>query len=232
MNKPDDNFLDGLLKILVEAPRTQIDEDIVADIKKFMSEEHTVQEKYDFIQNIANEPLNMISDKVGVGRITPFVKLACDLDATFKPEKKKEVCNEYDGHPSVVPDDVVPEGFIKKYGWDGKPMLVPEEPIFSAITVQYLVEHQDKDIEEDVLVDIFTYMEDLMWAGKFDVIDDFIKEFCEADICFQYCLCLLTAACWAKDKIKNKGMLIEKTTKRGIEEIGEKDTMSCLKGLL
>jgi hypothetical protein len=222
--RPNDEFLDGLLKILTEAPRTQIDEDIVADIKKFMSEEHTRDEKYDFIQNIANEPLNMISDTVGVGRITPFVKMVCNLDATFGETIA----------PTIAPEEVVPDGYIRKYGWDGKPILVPEEPIFSAITVQYLVEHQDKDIEEDVLVDIFSYMEDLMWANKFDVIDDFIKEFCECEheICFQHCLCLLTAACWAKDKIKNKEMLVEKTKAQGIKEIGEKDTMSCLKGLI
>ena len=69
-------------------------------------------------------------------------------------------------------------------------------------------------------------------AGKFDVVDDFIKEFCRHDICFQYCLCLLTCAMWAKDKLKNREMLIGKTKKKGIEEIGEKDTMSCLSGLL
>jgi hypothetical protein len=226
MSRPDSEFLDGLMQLLIEAPRTQIDEDIVADIKKFMSEEHTRDEKYDFIQNIANEPLNMISDKVGVGRITPFVKQVCNLNAAFAPEIEPI-------EPIMSQCEPIPDGYIRKYGWDGKPMLVPEEPIFSAITVQYLVEHQDKDIEEDVLVDIFTYMEDLMWANKFDVVDDFIKEFCECEqeICFQYCLCLLTAACWANYKIKNKEMLIEKTKAQGIKEIGEKDTMSCLKGL-
>lgn len=220
---PDEEFLDGLLKILSEAPRTQIDEDIVADIKKFMSEQHTHQEKYDFIQNISSEPLNMITDKMGVGRITPVVKLATDLKNMFGDELvglKIEVTES------------VPEGHILKYGWDGKPMIVPEEPIFSAITVQYLVEHQDEDIQQDVLVDIFGYMDDLMWAKKFDVVDEFIKEFCEVEICFQYCLCLLTAACWAKDNIKNKQILIERTKAQGIKEIGEKDTMRCLKGLI
>jgi hypothetical protein len=173
--KPDDKFLDGLLLILSEAPRTQIDEDIVADIKKFITEQHTTDEKYDFIQNISREPLNMISDKVGVGRITPVIQLACDLDNLFGEPNE----------PIVSQLEPVPEGFIRQYGWDGKPILVPEEPIFSAITVQYLLEHQDEDIQEDVLVDIFTYMEDLMWAKKFDVVDEFIKEFCEVEICFQ-----------------------------------------------
>jgi len=74
-------------------------------------------------------------------------------------------------------------------------------------------------------------MEDLMWAGKFNVIDDFILEFCEHEICFQYCLCLLTCANWAKDKLNNRHILIAKSVAQGIKEIGEKDTNSCLKGL-
>jgi len=80
---PDVEFLDGLFDLLIQAPRTQIDEDIVADIKKFMTETHSVEEKYDFIQNISNEPLNMFTERMGVGRITPFIKLACDLDKAF-----------------------------------------------------------------------------------------------------------------------------------------------------
>ena len=85
-NYPEEKFLDDLMSMLTEAPRTQIDEDIVADIKKFMAETHSIEEKYDFIQNISNEPLNMISERIGVGRITPFVKLACNLDKAFGNE--------------------------------------------------------------------------------------------------------------------------------------------------
>lgn len=124
------------------------------------------------------------------------------------------------------------EGEHIAYGWDLKPFIAKNESNESKISIQYIVDNQGEDTEEDVLVKIFCYMEDLMWENKFDVVDDFIKEFCEAEICFQYCLCLLTAACWAKDNIKNKDMLIEKTTKRGIKEIGEKNTNSCLKGLI
>jgi hypothetical protein len=224
--KPDDKFLDGLLQMLSEAPRTQIDEDIVADIKKFMSESHTLQEKYDFIQNISKEPLNMISDQIGVGRITPFVQLACDLDKTFGEAKPEEII-------VTIDDDLIPKkGYVKKYGWDGKPMIVKDESEKSKITVEYLAANQGEKKQERALVKIFGYMEDLMWAGKFDIIDKFIEDFCKEDICFQYCLCLLTAACWAKDKIKNKEMLIEKTKQQGIKEIGEKDTNSCLRGLI
>jgi hypothetical protein len=224
--KPDDKFLDGLLQMLSEAPRTQIDEDIVADIKKFMSKSHTLQEKYDFIQNISKEPLNMISDQIGVGRITPFVQLACDLNKTFGEAKPEEII-------VTIDDDLIPKkGYVKKYGWDGKPMIVKDESEKSKITVEYLAANQGEKKQERALVKIFGYMEDLMWAGKFDIIDKFIEDFCKEDICFQYCLCLLTAACWAKDKIKNKEMLIEKTKQQGIKEIGEKDTNSCLRGLI
>ena len=84
MNMPDEEFLDGLLKQLINAPRTQIDETIIANMKKFISEHHTLNEKYDFIQAISREPLNIISKGMGVGRITPFVQLSCDLDKMFK----------------------------------------------------------------------------------------------------------------------------------------------------
>lgn len=222
----NEEFLDGLLEILVIAPRTQIDEDIVADINEFMSEKHTLQEKYDFIQNISKEPLNMLSNKIGVGRITPFVKQVCDLDAIFKNNEipVKLIPEE--------PEEVIPEGFVKKYGWDGEPMICKDESEDSKITVEYLVANQGEHKEEDVLVKIFTYMEDLMWADKFNVIDDFIYDFCKHDdICFQYYLTLLTAACWAKDKLKNIEGLRFKAREIGNKEIGEKDTESCLRGL-
>jgi len=124
------------------------------------------------------------------------------------------------------------EGEHIAYGWDLKPFIAKNESDESRITVKNIVDHQDEKSQERMLVDIFRYMEDLMWENKFDVVDKFIEDFCNEEICFQYCLTLLTAACWAKDKIKNKGILVEKTTKRGIEEIGEKDTNSCLKGLI
>lgn len=213
------------LQVLTEAPRTQIDEDIVADVKKFMSEQHTVDEKYDFIQNIANEPLNMVTDKMGVGRITPFVQKVCDLDAIFKPENFDKLLN---AREKLIPK----EGEYVAYGWDGKPFIAKDKSDESRISVQSIVDNQAEDKQENMLVKIMEYMDDLMWAGKFDVVDDFIKEFCRHDICFQYCLCLLTCAMWAKDKLKNREMLIGKTKKKGIEEIGEKDTMSCLSGLL
>ena len=118
------------------------------------------------------------------------------------------------------------------YGWDGKPFIAKNTSNETEIDIKYILNNQDKDKQKQVLVDIFSYMDDLMWEGKFDVVDKFIENFCKEDICFQYCLCLLTCAHWAKDKIKNKEMLIEKTKTQGIKEIGKKDTASCLKGLI
>jgi hypothetical protein len=213
--KPDEKFLDGLLQILTEAPRTAIDEDIVTDIKKFMSESHTLQEKYDFIQNISKEPLGMISDHIGLGRITPFIKQVCDLDTIFGEGKIPVKL-------TPEPEEIIPEGYVKKYGWDGKPMICKDESEESKITVEYILANQDKNRQDDVMVKIFGYMEDLMWAGKFKVIDDFIFDFCMHDICFQYYLCLLTAACWAKDKLKNTEGLRFKAKEIGYKEIGKK----------
>jgi hypothetical protein len=211
MNKPNEKFLDGLLELLVQASRTQIDEDIVSDLKKFISEQHTLQEKYDFIQNISKEPLNMITDKMGVGRISKFVKVICDLDALSnygEPLDKVLIPEE----KVVMP--VLKEGEILKYGWDGKPIICKDESDKSKISIQYIVEHQDKHKDyDDVLVKIMSYLDDLMWAGKFYVIDNFIKEFCENKICFQYCLCLLTTAFWAKDKLKNYELIKQKHVK-------------------
>ena len=232
MSKPTDHkFYDGLLQMLSEAPRTQIDEDITADIKKFISEEHTIDEKHNFIQNLNKEPLNMISDKIGVGRITPVVQLVCDLDEMFDTPKP---CNEFDGHPTIVNDKLVPkEGEHIAYGWDGKPFIAKNESDKSKITVEYIAQHQDSHKHYDnMLVKIMSYMDDLMWEGKFDVVDNFIKEFCENEICFQYCLCLLTTAFCVKNKLKNYGLIKQKTREIGNKEIGEKDTNSCLKGLI
>ena len=143
MSKPTDHkFYDGLLQILSEAPRTQIDEDIVVNIKKFISEEHTIDEKYNFIQNLSKEPLNMISDKIGVGRITPFIQLACDLDKMFDTPKP---CNEFDGHPIIVNDKLVPkENEHVAYGWDGKPFIAQNESDKSKITIEYIIENQER----------------------------------------------------------------------------------------
>jgi hypothetical protein len=230
MSKPTDHkFYDGLLQTLSEAPRTQIDEDIVADIKKFISEEHTIDEKHNFIQNISKEPLNMLSDKMGVGRISKFIKVICDLDALLNygdPLDKVLMPEE----KIVIP--VPKEGEHVAYGWDGKPFIAKNKSEESRISIQTIVDNQGEECQERMLVDIMSYMDDLMWEGKFDIIDKFIEDFCKEDICFQYCLCLLTTAFWAKDKLKNLELIKQKAREVGNKEIGEKDTMSCLKGLI
>lgn len=130
-------------------------------------------------------------------------------------------------------EELIPkEGEHITYGWDGKPFIAKNTSDETKISVEHIRDNQSEDKQDDVMVDIYHYMDDLMWEGKFDVVDKFIEDFCKEDICFQYCLVLLTCAHWAKDKIKNKQMLIEKTKFQGFKEIGEKDTISCLKGLI
>src|ERR1035437_9688589 len=127
----DHKFYDGLLQTLSEAPRTQIDEDIVSDIKKFISEEHTIDEKHNFIQNISKEPLNMVTDKMGVGRISKFIKVICDLDAMLnygEPIDKVLMLEE----KVVMP--IPKEGEHVAYGWDGKPFIAKNESDKSKIT--------------------------------------------------------------------------------------------------
>ena len=115
-----------------------------------------------------------------------------------------------------------------------------EEPIFSAITVQYLIDNQDEDIHIDIMTDIITYMDDLIIAGnyeasKFDVIDEFILEFCRRseEICFQYHVCMLTTALWVKDKLDNVELLKAKAISAGKRELGNRDeVLKVLQGLI
>jgi hypothetical protein len=229
--KPDEKFLDGLLDILIQAPKTQIDQDIVADIQKFKKEPHTYFEKYDFIQNISREPMHMINSKIGIGRITPFVQLACDLDKAFGGAKLSADAETPKPVNNPMP---LKDGEVIKYGWDGKPVVCKDESEQSKITVEYIIGNQADGCQERVLVEIFSYMDDLMYAGKFKVVDDFIFDFCNAKelICFQYYIALLTCACWAKDKLKNIEGLRFKAREAGYKEIGKKATEQCLKGLL
>jgi len=119
------------------------------------------------------------------------------------------------------------------YGWDGIPFIAKNESNKSKISIQYIVNHQDNNKDyDDIIYKIYCYMDDLMIEGKFNVVDDFIKEFCENDICFQYCLVLLTCANWAKDKINNYEIIKTKSIETGNKEIGKKRTKSCLTGLI
>lgn len=79
---------------------------------------------------------------------------------------------------------------------------------------------------------IMTYLIDLESANQFDIIDKYILEFCSEEICFQYYICLLTSATRCKDKLKNLTMLQEKALAVGIAEIGEKDAVQVLIGLI
>ena len=133
-----------------------------------------------------------------------------------------------------------------QYTWDGKPVPVTDEEaekqrriqayLDSEITVDYLKTHQDSEEQIEVMSDIFGYMEDLMWADRFDIIDEYILEFCNCNtpaIRFQYYVCLLTCAMWAKKELKNRQFLIKKAIEVGIKERqNEKEVMQVLQGLI
>ena len=227
MNIPDEKFLDDLLQILLEAPRTQIDEDIIADIKKFVSEKHTYKDKYDFIQNISNEPLNMISETVGVGRITPMVQLSCDLNKMF-------------GTPTCTEPDFVIHDILSAIDNSNHPAVTNMKAYIdfdSEITVDYIKVNQEKEKHIEVMKQIMIYLDDLMWAAQFHVVDEFIEEFCnpknlDKPICFQYYICVLTCANWCAKDLKKLNMLKEKALEVGIAELGEKETVQVLMGLI
>jgi hypothetical protein len=83
--------------------------------------------------------------------------------------------------------------------------------------------------------DIFGYMEDLMWADRFDLIDYYILEFCNATppIKFQYYICMLTCAMWAKKELKYRQFLIKKAIEVGMKERQtEKEVLQVLQGLI
>lgn len=227
MIRPDEKFLDDLLQTLLESPRTQIDEDIVADIKMFVGEKHTYKDKYDFIQNISNEPLNMISERVGVGRITSMVKLSCDLNKMF-------------GHPTCTEPDFIVQDILTTID-NSNHSAVTEKKTYidfdSEITVDYIKVNQEPEKHVEVMKEMMIYLDDLMWAAQFHVVDDFIKEFCnpknmDKPICFQYYICLLTCANWCGNDLKNLTILKEKALEVGIREVGEKDAVQALIGLI
>ena len=96
------------------------------------------------------------------------------------------------------------------------------------ITVEYIKANQQEHQHIDVMRDMFLHIDDLIDMRDFQTIDDFIENFCKEDICFQYHICLLTAAYWIKNEIKNIEMLKIKAKEVGIKEIGERDTMKAL----
>jgi hypothetical protein len=135
---------------------------------------------------------------------------------------------------------------LNKVGWDLKVIPIEDEEaerkariqayLDSEITVDYIKSHQQEEEQIDVMSNIFGYMEDLMWANRFDIIDEYIMEFCNCDrpvICFQYFVCLLTAAMWAKDRLDNREYLKAKTIEAGKRELHDRDkVLRILHGLL
>ena len=101
------------------------------------------------------------------------------------------------------------------------------------ITIDYIKANQQEHQHIDVMKDMFLYLDDLNDTNDYKTNDNFIEEFCKADICFQYHVCLLTAIKFSiRDLLNNVDMLKESAKKTGIKEFGEEDTLRTLYGLL
>ena len=71
-------MMDAILEHLSVAPESQIEPHLLETIITFKKQEHTAQEKFDFIQSIGDIKI-MKFGKVGYGDISAFVKSLCDL---------------------------------------------------------------------------------------------------------------------------------------------------------
>jgi hypothetical protein len=81
----------ALLNLIIEqlsvAPSGQVASKIRKKAVAFRKIQHTSQEKYDFIQEIGETEIKMVTDKMSQGDISSFVKVLCDLKPYYlRPE--------------------------------------------------------------------------------------------------------------------------------------------------
>jgi NADPH-dependent glutamate synthase beta subunit-like oxidoreductase len=100
------------------------------------------------------------------------------------------------------------------------------------VTIDYIKANQEESKHISIMKDIFEYIDELISENDYQTIDDFIREFCNNEICFQYYVCLLTASLLRKDKLQNIGTLKQKAISAGMKEIGIEDTIKTLNGLI
>jgi len=103
------------------------------------------------------------------------------------------------------------------------------------MTIEYILENQQQEKHIQVMKEIFTYLNQLQWIENYEVMDNFIKDFCkQKNMCFQYYVCVLSSANWVKDKLNAKtfNTLKKKAIKAGTLEIGEENTIKTLDGLI
>ena len=98
--------------------------------------------------------------------------------------------------------------------------------------IQKIKNNQHSDKHMHTMKQIFTYVDELFIANKDKEVDEFILKFCNEEMCFQYYVCLLTAALWKPQNITNLELLRKKTIEAGTKEIGKKDTLTTLRGLI
>lgn len=100
------------------------------------------------------------------------------------------------------------------------------------LTIQHIVQNQQEEKHVGVMKQIFMCVDELFLSDNYLEVDKFIEEFCQQDICFQYYVCMLTAALWGDGYLKNINMLRQKAIEQGEKELPEKEVGLILTGLL
>ena len=80
-------LLNFIIEQLCVAPSGQVVSGIRKKCVEFRKIQHTPQEKYDFIQEIGDTEIKMVTDIMSIGDISSFVKTLCDLKPYYlRPE--------------------------------------------------------------------------------------------------------------------------------------------------
>lgn len=80
-------LLNFIIEQLCVAPTGQVAPNVREKCIVFRKIQHTSQEKYNFIQEISDTEIKMVTDKMSLGDISSFVKVMCDLKSYYlRPE--------------------------------------------------------------------------------------------------------------------------------------------------
>lgn len=83
MKECDYEFMQKIINHLCNAPATQLDERVAIQCQKFITENHTAAELFDFIVNISKSEYTQLSDTVVTGDASKFVIELCALDKYY-----------------------------------------------------------------------------------------------------------------------------------------------------
>ncbi len=91
---------------------------------------------------------------------------------------------------------------------------------------------QEEEYHIETMKEMFIFINELLKKEKYDIVDEFIENFCKEKTCFQYYVSLLTAALWSDGCLKNMDLLRKKAVEAGKKEMPETEALAALKGLL